>query len=51
MEELHRISCPHYSLNSDGERGKAEEDETPLSIGQAAAVMRDLPIETPSTGK
>lgn len=39
------------SLNSDGRRRKAEEDETLLLKGQAASVMRELHVETSSTGK
>lgn len=39
------------ALNSDGERGNAKGTETSLLNGQAAAVMRDLPMETPDTGK
>jgi len=33
------------------EKGKAEEDEPTVMNGQAAAVVGDLPIETPGTGK
>lgn len=39
------------ALNSDGERGNAKGTETSLLNGQAAAVVRDLPMETPDTGK
>lgn len=39
------------ALHSDGERGNAKGTETSLLNGQAAAVMRDLPMETPDTGK
>lgn len=48
MEELDCISGPHSILNSDGGKGKAEEDETPLWNG-LAALVRDLLIETSST--
>lgn len=50
-EEPGCISGPHCSPNSNGEIGKAEEEETPLSSAQAAAVTSDQPTAAPSTGK